>query len=154
MVAEVQLVFRGSFDQLNLVWQTGECLLSAMPFPVDPAGVRHAVLVAVQELVTNILRHAYRGDVELPITIRYRVDETGCDIVIEDVGPPFDPTLAATPAAGQQDMPTEAGGYGILIARVVLDEIDYARIGDRNVLTLRKFVRDDLSLGVASKEQR
>lgn len=141
MSARVQIVLQGPMDHLRLVWQTGECLLQMVPFRGDSEGTRHSVLLAVQEMVTNVLRHAHGGDEELPITVSFQVDEYGCEIAIEDLGVEFDPSRAPLPQLSDGAMPTEPGGFGILIARMVMDQVEHRRVGQRNVLCMRKSVR-------------
>src|SRR5262245_37329417 len=58
MSTRVELRLSGAMDHLRIVWQTGETLLESVPFQDDPDGTRYNVLLAVQEMVTNILRHA------------------------------------------------------------------------------------------------
>ncbi len=141
MSARAQLVLQGPVDHLGLIWQTGENLLQMVPFRGDAEGTRHSVLLAVQEMVTNVLRHAHQGDEELPISVSFVVDEAGCEVVIEDQGEDFDPCTVALPVLDQDQLPSEAGGYGILIARMVMDQVEHRRVGQRNVLCMRKSVR-------------
>ena len=62
MSSLVVLSLTGPMDHLRLVWQTGETLLQSVVFDDDPEGNRYNVLVALQEMVTNVLRHGYRLD--------------------------------------------------------------------------------------------
>jgi anti-sigma regulatory factor (Ser/Thr protein kinase) len=91
--------------------------------------------LAIQEAVTNVLRHAYRdrepGRIELEL---YREDE---DVVarIRDDGVPFDPRAARV---AELDEPAE-GGYGLSIIAGVMTEVDYEFVaGKGNELVLRK----------------
>ncbi len=138
MTARVQLLLQGPMDHLRVVWQTGESLLQMVPFRGDAEGTRHSVLLAVQEMVTNVLRHAHCGDEELPITVTFTVDESGCEIAIEDEGAAFDPCAAPLPTVDGARMPTEPGGFGILIARMVMDRFEHRRVDRKNVLVMRK----------------
>ena len=134
-------------DQLRLVWQVGEHLLQMVPFREDPEGTRHSVLLAVQEMLTNVLRYAHAGDDEIPIAVTFSVDASGCEIVIEDQGAAFDPCAAPLPRMHDESMPSEPGGYGILIVRMVMDQVEHHRRDGRNVLCMRK------SVGVAAHQQ-
>jgi anti-sigma regulatory factor (Ser/Thr protein kinase) len=93
--------------------------------------------LAIQEAVTNVLRHAYRdrepGRIELEL---YREED---DVVarIRDDGVPFDPR-AAQDVLGNLDEPAE-GGYGLSIIAGVMTEVDYEFVpGKGNELVLRK----------------
>ena len=59
MFAQLLLRLTGPMDQLRLVWQTGETLLESVPFEDNAESIRYHVLLALQEMVTNVLRHAY-----------------------------------------------------------------------------------------------
>lgn len=140
MAAQVDLTLNGPMDQLRIVWQTGEALLESVPFADDPEGTRYNVLLAVQEMVTNVLRHAYEMDEDRPLHISFRVDVDRVEVVLRDEGEPFDPTHHDTTGLGQQEgMPEETGGYGIYIAKMVMDEVAYSRSGTWNVLRMSKW---------------
>ncbi len=140
MSAKVELLLRGAMDHLRIAWQTGETLLASIPFEEDPEGTRYNVLLAIQEMVTNILRHGYRGDEQQPVAVHFEVDGDGMTVTLRDQGPAFDPT-ASTPEPAGEEFPESEGGYGIMIARMVMDELDYRRDGEWNVLSMTKHTR-------------
>lgn len=103
-----------------------------------PHAALHDMQVAVDEALSNIVRHAFpEGGTHL-----IRVDLTlapGRLIVrLEDDGTPFDPTAAvvAPPAGGLDQRPV--GGLGLLFMRTLLDGMAYRRDDQRNVLALAK----------------
>jgi len=139
MTAKVHLRLEGAMDHLRIVWQTGEALLESLPFAEDPEGTRYNVLLAVQEMVTNVLRHAYAGDEQRPVEVEFATDEAGMGIEVRDRGPEFDPLQVEAPL-GDTEMPVE-GGYGIMITKIVMDDLEYERAGDWNVLRMFKSVQ-------------
>lgn len=144
MFAQVVLSLTGPMDHLRLVWQTGEALLQAVVFDDDPDGTRYNVLVALQELVTNVLRHGYQMDESRPIEVRFDLRDDCFQVTLRDRGPAFDPTRHVADAEAVVDggaMPTECGGFGILIVRQVMDRVEYARIDGWNTLRLTKHAR-------------
>ncbi len=142
MRSQVVIKLTGPMDHLRLVWQTGETLLDSVAFDEDPEGTRYNVLLALQEMVTNVLRHGYANDDKKPIEVVFDVSEDTLQIVLRDQGPKFDPLTFDTSACGSgESMPSEAGGFGIHIARLVMDHVEYAREGGWNTLRLRKCVR-------------
>jgi serine/threonine-protein kinase RsbW len=142
MFAQVALKLTGPMDHLRLVWQTGETLLDAVVFDDDPEGTRYNVLVALQEMVTNVLRHGYRRDETKPIEVVFELTEDSLQIQLRDQGPAFDPlTYDASDIDTDDTMPTEAGGHGIRIARMVMDRVEYERTDGWNVLRLTKCAR-------------
>ena len=139
MIAHVQLTLRGSLDQLRIVWQTGETLLESVRFEEDPECSRYNVLLAVQEMLTNVLRHAYDGDESSPIVVAFDINNREVSVVMRDCGPEFNP-VAVGFDPGEEHDPAE-GGYGIMITKVVMDDLSYRREGDWNVLRITKSVR-------------
>lgn len=154
MFAQATLKLAGPMDHLRLVWQTGETLLGGVSFDVDAEGTRYNVLLALQEMVTNVLRHAYGDRESQPLEVSFAVSADQLKIELRDQGPAFDP-LAFDAMRGEQStsgdagVPTEVGGFGITIARSVMDEVEYAREGDWNCLRMTKWVRLTAATGSA-----
>jgi serine/threonine-protein kinase RsbW len=141
MRSQVVVKLTGPMDHLRLVWQTGETLLDSIVFEEDPEGTRYNVLLALQEMVTNVLRHGYELDEAKPIEVIFELTEDTLSIALRDQGPPFNPLSFDTSDCEEGSMPAEAGGFGIHIARMVMDQVEYAREGNWNTLRLRKCVR-------------
>lgn len=142
MRSQVVIKLTGPMDHLRLVWQAGETLLDSVVFEEDPESTRYNVLLAVQEMVTNVLRHGYEMDETKPIEVSFGLSDETLEIVLRDQGPKFDPlSFDTTECDAAGSMPDEAGGFGIHIARMVMDKVEYAREGGWNTLRLRKCVR-------------
>lgn len=115
-----------------------EILPFVMPL-AEQAGIAKARLnhleLAIEEWVVNVRTHAYR---EHPGTLTVIVRRDGSSFVVEleDNGPPFDPTAAATPDVNAPLEMRRQGGLGIFLIRRLLDEVEYERRGAHNVLTL------------------
>lgn len=99
-----------------------------------------ALGVAVDEAVTNVVRHAYQGDAGRSLTVALSLACDAVQVDIQDTGQPFDPlsAVAATPQGGAEER--DVGGLGLLLMRELVDEARYTRDGDRNKLMLRAFV--------------
>jgi anti-sigma regulatory factor (Ser/Thr protein kinase) len=142
MRAQVALKLTGPMDHLRLVWQTGETLLESLLFDEDPEATRYNVLVALQEMLTNVLRHAYQRDESRPVEVLFELADDGLRVTLRDQGPAFDPVrYAASAGEGDGAMPCEPGGHGIRIARQVMDTVEYARVGGWNELRMSKCAR-------------
>jgi len=142
MFAQVAIKLTGPMDHLRLVWQAGETLLDSVVFDEDPEGTRYNVLLALQEMVTNVLRHGYQLDASRPVEVVFELADDSLSIVLRDQGPAFDPLAYDCSAVeAEAGMPVEAGGYGIHIARLVMDRVEYERADGWNVLRLQKCVR-------------
>lgn len=138
MFAEVVLKLTGPLDQLRLVWQAGETMLESLQFEDDNEGTRYNVLLALQEMVTNVLRHGYCLDQSRPVEVTFRIQRDWFEAEIADQGPPFDPLAHDAVPPEEADMPLEGGGFGIHIAKMVMDELTYERRGGWNRLRMKK----------------
>ncbi len=96
--------------------------------------------LAVSEIATNIIIHAY-ADVAYPARIQGRMAVQPDSIWIDfiDSGEPFDPQSSPAPHQRiEPDGPT-TGGYGLRLARSLLDVCAYTRLpGGRNHWHLEK----------------
>lgn len=96
------------------------------------------VQLAVEEACTNIVLHAYEGRAGF-ICVSIGVEEDKLKIMIEDDGPPFDPTEhMALHRLTNDDIDSSVGGWGIGLIRVLIDEITYERCHGKNILCLVK----------------
>lgn len=97
-------------------------------------------MVAVNEAVTNILLHGYKGrSGELRIEVRRQGNEL--QVCLEDEAPLFDPTTAPEPDVGLPLERRPLGGVGIKMMREFTDELRYeasASGGNRLVLSRRQ----------------
>jgi anti-sigma regulatory factor (Ser/Thr protein kinase) len=103
-----------------------------------PARVLQAADLSLEEHITNILRYAY--DDAQPRRICVRLDVLGGCLQIEvaDDGRPFDPLQKprVDTSLPLEDKPV--GGLGIHLIRQFMDEIQYCREANLNILRLRK----------------
>jgi serine/threonine-protein kinase RsbW len=96
------------------------------------------VQLAVEEACTNIVLHAYGGRAGF-LRVSVRIEKDRLKIMIEDNGPPFDPTEHMTlHRATHDDIEGPVGGWGIGLIRVLMDEITYERRRGKNILCLVK----------------
>lgn len=97
-----------------------------------------AVKLALDEVVTNVIRYAHDDAGDHDIVVRLICEGGEVVAEVEDEGRPFDPLQAGAPdlAAPLEQRPV--GGLGIHLARQMTDRLEYRRQGDHNVLTLRR----------------
>jgi serine/threonine-protein kinase RsbW len=101
------------------------------------AGDRGRVLIILDELFSNIVRHGYdangpSGTIEIVLAL----EDGKLRIELIDDGRPFDPLSAAPPNLDLPPAQRPVGGLGIHIIRNLVDEAHYARKGGHNYLTL------------------
>src|SRR5262245_48949238 len=94
---------------------------------------------AVRELGTNAIEWGHQKQIERIMTVDYHIDPKKVTIRIKDTGPGFDPDNM--PHAAQPDDPVghmmvrealgmREGGFGILMSRGLVDEMDYNEAGN------------------------
>ena len=143
MTAEVRLQLYGSVDHLQLCWQATESILQNIAFGESAEEVRYNLLLAIQEVVTNILRHGYGEDPSDGagagwVELRIHHDEERIRFELRDAAPSFDPTVIADMEDPHADGELREGGYGLHIIRQLLDHVEYQREDGQNVLILEK----------------
>ena len=90
------------------------------------------VRLAVEEVVTNVIEHAYAGQEAGPVTVRFVREPGRVVVTIEDLARPFDP---ATVPPVDPTAPLEArriGGLGWHLVRRIMDEVRYERLSPRD----------------------
>lgn len=127
------LTVRNDLGELARVadWINAVCAAHAL----SPRICEQLILCA-EELVTNIVMHAYDDHAEHQIQLRLRLTDEGLAFEFEDDGRPFDPRNAAPPDPAATLETTGIGGWGIQLVRRFSDELRYLREAGRNRLTL------------------
>ena len=105
--------------------------------------VRRRMLLVLDEVLSNVLRHGYRGQAPAGERIQLRFESSADRLVVEvsDTAPAFNPLDAPSPDTTLSLDARVPGGLGIALVRAMLSRVDYARHGHRNVLTLTLDVR-------------
>jgi anti-sigma regulatory factor (Ser/Thr protein kinase) len=78
------------------------------------------ILLAVDEALTNIIRHAYQGKPG-KMTVSVNAADDKIEIVLEDQGIKFDPTQVPSPELPRQ----KPGGLGVHFIRTIMDQMIY-----------------------------
>src|ERR1700741_53303 len=88
--------------------------------------LRYRCELVFEEVVSNIIRHAYADDAEHSISLGLVVDADYVELRFEDDGVPFDPRQ---PVARRRDDSQEldTGGRGLVLIRSVVERLDYER---------------------------
>jgi len=103
-----------------------------------PGGAVADMHVALDEILANILSHAYDDGAAHEIRIAFAVYPGALRAEVEDDGRPFDPLAAAPPDRTAPLAEREVGGLGIHFVRSLMSEVAYSRVGDRNRLVLTR----------------
>ena len=78
-----------------------------------------AVVMATDEAVNNVMRHAHRGHPEATIQIQCFLHADSIEVRLLDEGAPFD--LAAVPYLDPAEL--RIGGRGVFLMRALMDEL-------------------------------
>jgi len=104
-----------------------------------------AVVLAVDEALTNIIRHAYLGDAEQPIELSFRriamqgegQPGDALEIILEDHGVTINPEKMC----GRALEDIRPGGLGLHFIRESMDTVEFSRSEGRNQVRLVKILR-------------
>ncbi len=99
--------------------------------------VTFRLTLALDEIVSNVVRHGFDDGAEHRIEVRVEVAIGTVTATVEDDGAPFDPREAPLPDLDAPLEQRQAGGLGMHLVRATMDEVEYRRDGGRNVLTVR-----------------
>jgi anti-sigma regulatory factor (Ser/Thr protein kinase) len=123
-------------NDLGLVGSANEELEAFLQrWEIRPEVVFSAAL-ALEEVVTNIIKYAYADAARHEILVEARIDADEVVLRVSDDGREFDILSAAPP---HMDKPIEErppGGLGIHILRNIARRIEYERAEGRNTLLL------------------
>jgi anti-sigma regulatory factor (Ser/Thr protein kinase) len=104
-----------------------------------------AIIRAVDEALSNIMRHSYCGDQDQVIDVSCRrlprrahpESGQGIEILLHDCGPAIDPAKLH----GRPLDEVRPGGLGLHLIRSTMDRVEYTRKGRFNRLRLVKYAR-------------
>lgn len=105
-----------------------------------PDADRQKVSIVLDELLNNIVNYAYPDDDEHEIEVEIELSGKRLVITIADDGMPFNPFGRGIPDTSADIDDREIGGLGIHLVRSVMDEYDYQRHINKNIVTLVKLI--------------
>lgn len=139
----LRLELRSDPSLLCAVRGAVERLAEGFGFPAEDC---RAVTRAVDEALTNIIRHTYKGAPDRPIELRVSATRhaeqgnrvlPGLEIVLSDHGPAIDPAKMC----GRELDDVKPGGLGLHFIKQSMDVVEFQRTGGANSLRLVKYVR-------------
>lgn len=96
------------------------------------------VQMAIDEAVTNVMEHAYRGRPDGRIEIDCRVSAREVQIEIRDRGDPFDPDSIQEPDIHSPLSERTIGGLGVFFMRKLMDSVAFSRDRRGNITRMTK----------------
>ena len=98
------------------------------------------ILLVVDEIYSNIAKYAYDEEVgTMYFRFQYNVTKKEVVLTFVDKGIDFNMIESQNELVTKENAATrKAGGLGMMLVRSFMDETAYTRLGDKNILTLRK----------------
>jgi anti-sigma regulatory factor (Ser/Thr protein kinase) len=132
---EISLVIPAAHRYLNIISAVIAELLAREERLSEPAITSYNIQLAAQEVCANIVDHAYVGHAgQIELLLRLEAEPHQLVIELTDNGLPFDPTGVSAPDLDE----LHENGYGLFLARELLDELGYERRQDTNYWRLIK----------------
>ena len=130
-----ELTFKNEEQELIRVAEFMESVCDELELDMH---VAMKLQVAMEEMVTNVIFYAYPEGTSADISLTAESDEKELTFILSDTGKPFDPTAKEDADTETNPMDREQGGMGILIVKNIMNEVTYQRLGDMNLLTMKK----------------
>jgi anti-sigma regulatory factor (Ser/Thr protein kinase) len=133
-------------EQTTLILKNDVSELERVMSYISDLCVRHSIPpeteydlnLAVDEMVSNVARHAFPGGGEHLFTLQLSMNNEEFVAHIEDDGVKFDPTAHPIPDLDAPLEERKEGGLGIYLVRQIMTNVEYQRVAGKNIVTLRK----------------
>ena len=131
-----QITVSATLDQVKDVTRFVNERLDALGCPER---ARIQLDVAVDEIFSNIAHYAY-GSGTGDATVRFAFDAKTrmVSVIFEDTGMAYNPLAKTDPDVTLPAEEREVGGLGIFLVKKTMDAMEYARLNERNIVTIRK----------------
>jgi len=97
------------------------------------------ILISVEETCVNVIRYALPTDKANTFEVQSWVEDELLTVVVKDKGIPFDPTRFMEFPSEFSSKRREMGGYGLLLIKQLMDEVNYQYDEEKgNITTLIK----------------
>ena len=133
MGASLSMAITTTRDELERISVAIEDLGQQDDWPDD---LVFRVNLVLEELILNIMDYgAEGGDPDISLSIESSGDSISIDL--SDSGRPFDPlTEAPEPDLDASVSERRVGGLGVHLTKTLMDEVHYAREGERNRISI------------------
>lgn len=137
-----RLTLDSRLEELALVWPWVEAI--AGQYAVS-AQTRYSIHLCLEEALSNIIRHGYKGQAGQPITVDFAAtvaeDDGAAELIftIEDHAPPFEPPASCAASHNLQPASLkelDPGGQGLHLMRKFASRLRWERLRNGNRLTL------------------
>jgi serine/threonine-protein kinase RsbW len=129
-----EIEIEGTMDNMPALHNFITATLKMLGIDNPPA---YDIELAVDEITTNIVKHAYKEKVGRIWVTCYRLGNE-FHVVVKDEGRPFDPSTTPPPDLTSELEKRNVGGLGIYFVRRVMTRMSYEYRDDRNIVTMVK----------------
>jgi len=98
------------------------------------------IRLAVDEAITNIIKHAYKGESKNSINIDISLESDHICIQIQDTGKSFKMKKFSEPDIEQKIKEKKRGGMGVFLIHSLMDDVTYTHKNGANELIMCKFI--------------
>lgn len=98
----------------------------------------HNVRLAVDEAVTNIIKHAYNYDESKKIDVEIEFNKDELLVSLSDSGKKFELRSLKQPDVQEYAKQKRRGGMGLYLIHTLMDEVEYQRTNGRNEIKMCK----------------
>jgi serine/threonine-protein kinase RsbW len=103
-----------------------------------PDAASASVLIALDEVMANVVDHGGEGGASPSIEVALRVADGRIAVQVSDDGRAFNPIQAAAPDTGGSVEDRPIGGLGIHLVKSLMDAVAYERSAGRNHLSFSR----------------
>jgi anti-sigma regulatory factor (Ser/Thr protein kinase) len=125
-LSAVQGEIKGALDQVEAF-----CAANRLPTKTS-----NAMMVAMDELLSNIVKFAYGASEPGVIDVELSYEDGKLTAIVEDRGVAFNPLTAKRPEPTGELKRRSEGGLGISFVKNLMDRVEYERHGNSNKVTL------------------
>jgi serine/threonine-protein kinase RsbW len=134
MTERYEIEIEGTMRSLTVIQHFVEAMLKRLDIADPPA---YDIRLAVDEMATNIVKHAYREKPGRIWVACYRLDDE-FHVVLKDEGQPFDPSAVPLPDLTSGLEERNVGGLGIYFARRVMTRMSHEYKDGKNIVSMVK----------------
>jgi serine/threonine-protein kinase RsbW len=134
---KLRLVIPSRTDYLNLV--TGLAKRASLAVGLDETAASK-VSIAVDEAVTNIILHAYKGDPDRQVEIELMFHSGSLEVHLWHSGHGLRQDQVSLPDPKEYVRRPRKGGLGLLLMSRFMDEVHFLENGDKNECCMIKRV--------------
>ena len=96
------------------------------------------ITLCIEECITNIISHGYQDNEDHWIEMTLTSKGKKFIVCIEDDGISYNPTETAAPDLTCTFEKKKSGGLGVHLMKHFMDNIQYRRLGNKNILVMTK----------------